>query len=122
MAYSRITSWQINGETVTDFILGGAKITADDECSHEIQRRLLLGRKAMTNLDNILKSRCITLPTNVDMVKALLFAIRVVSSVYLRLLIFLPVLLTSACASSSLTFCMLYYAYKLNKQGDNIEP
>ena len=64
MASGPITSWQIEGETVTDFILGGSKITADGDCSHEIKRRLLLGRKAMTNLDSILKSRCITLPTN----------------------------------------------------------
>ena len=60
-----ITSWQIDGETVTDFIFGGSKITADGECSHEIKRRLLLGRKVMTNLDSILKSRDITLPTKV---------------------------------------------------------
>ena len=63
MAFGPITSWEINGETVTDFILGGSKITADGDCSHEINRRLLLGRKAMTNLDNILKSRDITLAT-----------------------------------------------------------
>ena len=68
MASSPITSWQIDGETVetvTDLILGGSKITADGDCSHEIKRRLLLGRKAMTNLDSILKSRDITLPTKV---------------------------------------------------------
>ena len=68
MAFGPITSWQIDGETmeiVTDFILGGSKITADDDCSHEIKRHLLLGRKAMTNLDSILKSRDITLPTKV---------------------------------------------------------
>ena len=68
MASSPITSWQIDGETmetVTDFILGGSKITADHDCSHEIKRCLLLGRKAMTNLDSILKSRDITLPTKV---------------------------------------------------------
>ena len=75
MASSLITSWQINGETVTDFILGGAKITADDECSHEIQRRLLLGRKVMTNVDSILKSRDITLPTKVHLVKAMVFPV-----------------------------------------------
>ena len=72
MASSPITSWQINGETmetVTDFILGGSKIIADGDCSHEIKRHLLLGRKAMTNLDSILKSRDITLPTKVHLVK-----------------------------------------------------
>ena len=63
MASGAITSWQIEGETVADFILGGSKITADGDCSHEIKRRLLLGRKAMTNLDSILKSRDITLST-----------------------------------------------------------
>ena len=71
-----ITSWQIDGETmemVTDFILGGSKITADGACSHEIKRRLFLGRKVMTNLDSILKSRDITLPTKVRIVKALAF-------------------------------------------------
>ena len=68
MASSPITSWQIDGETmeaVTDFILGGSKITADGDCSHEIKRRLLLGRKVLTNLDSIFKSRDITLPTNI---------------------------------------------------------
>ena len=73
MASSPIASWQINGETtekVTDFILGGSKITADGDCSHEIIRCLLLGRKVMTNLDGILKSRDITLPTKVHLVKA----------------------------------------------------
>ena len=73
MASSPITSWQIDGETmetVRDFIFGGSKITADDDCSHEIKRCLLLGRKAMTNLDSILKSRDITLPTKVHLVKA----------------------------------------------------
>ena len=73
MAFSPITSWQIDGETmetVTDFILG-SKITADDDCSHEIKRRLLLGKKAMTNLDSTLKSRDITLPTKVCLVKAM---------------------------------------------------
>ena len=76
MASGPITSWQIDGETmerVTDFILGSSKITADDDCSHEIQRRLLLGRKAMTNLDSILKGRDITLPTKVHLVKAMVF-------------------------------------------------
>ena len=71
-----ITSWQIDGqtmETVTDFIFLGSKITADGDCSHEIKRRLLLGRKVMTNLDSILKSRDITLPTKVHLVKALVF-------------------------------------------------
>ena len=76
MASCPNTSWQIDGETVetvTDFILGGSKITADDDCSHEIKRHLLLGRKALTNLDSILKSRDITLPTNVHLVKAIVF-------------------------------------------------
>ena len=76
MASSPITSWQTDGETmetVTDFILGGFKIIADGDCSHEIKRRLLLGRKAMTNLDSILKSREITLPTKVRLVKAMVF-------------------------------------------------
>ena len=63
MESSPITSWEIDGETVSDFIFGGSKITADDDCSHEIKRHLLLGRKAMTNLDSILKSRDITFPT-----------------------------------------------------------
>ena len=78
MASSPIISWQIDGETmetVTDFILGGSKITADGECSHEIKRHLLLGRKALTNLDSILKSRDITLPTKVCLVKALVFPV-----------------------------------------------
>ena len=78
MTSSPITSWQIDGETmetVTDFILGGSKITADDDCSHEIKRYLLLGRKAMTNLDGILKSRDITLPTKVHLVKAMVFPV-----------------------------------------------
>ena len=66
---------QIDGETVSDFILGGSKITADGGCSHEIKRRLLLGRKVMTNLDSILKSRDITLPTMVHLVKAMLFPV-----------------------------------------------
>ena len=69
------TSWQIDGETVRDFIFLGSKITADGDCSHEIKRRLLLGRKAMTNLDSILKSRCITLPTKVHVVKAIVFPV-----------------------------------------------
>ena len=74
MAFGPITSWEIDGETVetvSDFILGGFKITADDECSHEIKRRLLLGRKVMTNLDSIFKSRDITLATKVRLVKAI---------------------------------------------------
>ena len=75
MASSPITSWQIDGETVTDFILGGSKITADDDCSHEIKRRLPLGRKAMTNLDSILKSRDITLQTKVRLVKTMVFPV-----------------------------------------------
>ena len=78
MASGPITSLQIDGETmetVTDFIFGGSKITADGDCSHEIKRRLLLGRKVMTNLDNILKSRVITLPTKVLLVKAMAFPV-----------------------------------------------
>ena len=75
MASGPITSWQIDGETVSDFILGSSKITADGDCSHEIKRRLLLGRKVMTNLDSILKSRDITLPTNVRLVKAMVFPV-----------------------------------------------
>ena len=78
MAYGPITSWEIDGETVetmADFILGGSKITADGDCSHEIKRRLLLGRKVMTNLDTILKSRDITLPTKVRLVKAMVFPV-----------------------------------------------
>ena len=78
MASGPITSWQIDGETVetvADFILGGSKITADGDCSHEIKRRLLLGRKAMTNLDSTLKSRNITLPTKVHLVKAMVFPV-----------------------------------------------
>ena len=78
MASGPITSWQIDGETmetVTDFILGGSKITANGDCSHEIKRGLFLGRKAMTNLDSILKSRDITLPTNVHLVKAMVFPV-----------------------------------------------
>ena len=75
MASGPITSWEIDGETVSDFILGGSKITADGDCSHEIERRLLLGRTVMTNLDNILKSRDITLPTKVHLVKAVVFPV-----------------------------------------------
>ena len=75
MASSPITSWQIDGETVTDFILGSSKITADGDCRHEIKRRLLLGRKSMTKLDSILKSRDITLPTKVHLVKVLVFPV-----------------------------------------------
>ena len=75
MASDPITSWQIDGETVTDFIFGGSKITADGDCSHEIKRRLLLGRKVMTNLDGILKSRDITLSTKVHLIKAMVFPI-----------------------------------------------
>ena len=73
MAFGPITSWQIDGETVSDFILGGSQITADGDCSHEIKRHLLLGRKVMTNLDSILKSRDISLPTKVCLVKAMVF-------------------------------------------------
>ena len=78
MAFSPIISWQIDGETmetVRGFILGGTKITADGDCSHEIKRCLLFGRKAMTNLDNVLKIRHITLPTKVHLVKAMVFPI-----------------------------------------------
>ena len=78
MASSPITSWQIDGQTmesVTDFIFLGSKITADYDCSHEIKRHLLLGRKAMTNLDSILESRNITLPTKVHIVKAMIFPV-----------------------------------------------
>ena len=83
MASCPITSWEIDGETVeivSDFIFGGSKITADDDCSHEIKRRLLLGRKVMTNLDSILKSRDITLPTKVRLVKAIVFLLSVTFS------------------------------------------
>ena len=76
MAFSRITSWQIEGgkvEAVTDFIFLGSKITLNNDCSHEIKRRLILGRKAMTNLDSILKIRAITWPTKVFIVKAIIF-------------------------------------------------
>ena len=78
MASGPITSWQIDGETVktvANFILGGSKITADGDCSHEMKRRLLLGRKAMTNLESISKSRDITLPTKVHLVKAMVFPV-----------------------------------------------
>ena len=78
MACSPITSWEIDGETeetLSDFILGGSKITADDDCSHEITRHLLLGRKVMTNLDSIFKSKDITLPTKVRLVKAMVFPV-----------------------------------------------
>ena len=74
-ASSLITSWQIDGETVRDFIFGGSKITTDGDCSHEIKRCLLLGRKAMTNIDGILKSRDITLLTKVRLVKAMVFPV-----------------------------------------------
>ena len=74
MASSPIISWEIAGETVADLILGGSKITADGDCSHEFKRHLLFGRKAMTNLDNILKSRDIILPTKVCLVKAMIFS------------------------------------------------
>ena len=75
MASGPITSWQTDGETVTDFTFWGSKITADSDCSHEIKRRLLLGRKVMTNLDSILKSRDITLPTKALLVKAMVFPV-----------------------------------------------
>ena len=78
MASGPITSWQIDGETVetvADFIFGGSKITADGDCSHEIKRHFLLGRKVMTNLDSILKSRDIALPTNIHLVKAMVFPV-----------------------------------------------
>ena len=78
MASGPITSWEIDGETaerVSDFILGGSKITADGDCSHEIKRRLLLGRKVMTNLESIFKSQDITLPTKVRLVKAMIFPV-----------------------------------------------
>ena len=78
MASSPITSWEIEGETVetvSDFLLGGSKITADGDCSHEIKRHLLLGRKVMTNIDSICKSRDITLPTKVYLVKAMVFPV-----------------------------------------------
>ena len=75
MASSLIISWEIDGETVSDFIFLGSKITANGDCSHEIKRRLLLGRKVMTNLDSILKSTDITLPTKVHLVKAMVFPV-----------------------------------------------
>ena len=75
MASGPITSWEIDGETVADFILGGSKITADGDCSHEIKRHLLLGRKVMTKLDSIFKSRDINLPTKVHLVKAMVFPV-----------------------------------------------
>ena len=75
MASGPITSWQIDGETVSDFILGGSKITADGDCSREIKKLLLLGKKVMTNLDRIFKSRDITLPTKVHLVKAMVFPV-----------------------------------------------
>ena len=75
MAFGPITSWQIDGEIMIDFILGGSQITADGDCSHEIKRHLLLGRKVMTNLDSIFKSRDITLPTKVHLVKAIVFPV-----------------------------------------------
>ena len=80
MVSSPITSWEIDGETVetvADFIFFGSKITADGDCSHEIKRRLLLGRKVLTNLDNILESRDITLPTKVHLVKAMVFPVEI---------------------------------------------
>ena len=75
MGSGPITSWEIDGETVSDFIFLGSKITADGDCSHEIKRYLLIGRKVMTNLDSILKSRHITLPTKVRLVKAMVFPV-----------------------------------------------
>ena len=75
MASVPITSWEIDGEKVSEFILGGSKITADGDCSHEIKRRLVLGRKVMTNLESIFKSRDITLPTKLHLVKAMVFPI-----------------------------------------------
>ena len=75
MASGPITSWQIDGETVSEFIFGGSKITADGNCSHEIKRCLLLGRKVMTNLDSIFKSRDITLPTKVRLVNTMVFPV-----------------------------------------------
>ena len=75
MASGPITSWQVDGETVADFISGGSKITADGDCSHEIKRHLLFGREVMTNLDSILKSRDITLPTKVRLAKAVVFPV-----------------------------------------------
>ena len=80
MASGPITSWQIDGETVADFIFLGSKITVDGDCSHEIKRRLLLGRKVMTNLDNKLKSRDITLSTKVRLVKVMVFPVVICES------------------------------------------
>ena len=116
MASGPITSWEIDGETVSNFIFGGSKITVDGDCSHEVKRYMLLGRKVMTNLGSILKSRDI-LPAKVHLVKAMFFsgipslsAIRVVSSAYLRLFIFLLAIWIPACASSSSEFYMIYSA------------
>ena len=75
MVSSPFTSWQIDGETVADFVFWGSKITADGDCSHEIKRHLVIGRKAVTNLDSILKSRDITLPTKVHLVKTMVFPV-----------------------------------------------
>ena len=75
MASDPITSWQIVGETMRDFILGGSKITADGDCSHEIKRHLLLGRKAVTNLDSVFKRRDVNLPTKIHLVKAMVFPV-----------------------------------------------
>ena len=75
MVSSPFTSWQIDGETVADFVFWGSKITADGDCSHEIKRHLVIGRKAVTNLDSILKSRDITLPTKVRLVKPMVFPV-----------------------------------------------
>ena len=75
MAFGLVTSWEIDGETVSDFIFLGSKFTTDGDCSHEIKRRLLFGRKVMTNLDSIFKSRDITLPTKVHLVKAIVFPV-----------------------------------------------
>ena len=75
MASGPITSWQIDGETVADFILGGSKITEDGDCSHEIKKLLLLGRKVMTNLDSVLQSRDVILPTKFHLVKAMIFPV-----------------------------------------------
>ena len=77
MASGPITSWEIDGETVSDFTFMGSKITTDGDCSHEIKRRLLLGRKVMTNLDSIFKSRDITFPTNIHLVKAIIFPVSI---------------------------------------------
>ena len=111
MASSPITSWQIDEEkveTVRDVIFGSSKITANGDCSHGIKRHLLLGRKVMTNLESTFKSRDITLPIKVHLVKAMVFPV-------------VPAILIPACASSSPVFLMMYSAFKLNKQGDNIK-